>query len=83
MAGKNNGELYIFLNRNAINTQGQGFFKTLEKIMSGSCVAHISCFLFPKKYRISFSGTYLEKKSSSMNLEREYAKDYCIQDITN
>lgn len=64
----------MFLNGNAINTQGQGFFKTLKKIMSGSSAAHISCFLFPKKDGISFAGTYLEEKSSSMNLERNYTK---------
>lgn len=73
----------MFLNGNAHNTQGQGFFKTLKKIMSGSCIAHISCFLFPKEHGISFSGTYLEQKSSSMKLERECTKEYCIQDITN
>lgn len=80
MAGRDNEELCMFLRGNAINIQGQGFFKTLKNIISGSSVAHISCFLFLKKDGISFSGTYLEQKSSSMNLEREYTKDHCIQE---
>lgn len=79
MAGRDNGELCMFFNGNAINTQEQGFFKPLKKIMSGSSVAHISCFLFSEKDRISFSGTYLEQKSSSMNLEREYRKDLAFK----
>lgn len=40
MAGRNNGDLCMFLNGNAINTQGQGFFKMLKKIMSGNSVTH-------------------------------------------
>lgn len=81
MAGRDNDDLCMFLNGNAINTPGQGFFKMLKKIMSGSSVTHISCLLFSKKDGISFCGTYLEEKSPSMNLEREYTKDHCIQEI--
>lgn len=83
MAGRDNGGLCMLLNGNAINTQGQGFFKTLKKIVRGDSVAHLSCFLFPKKEEISFSGTYLEQKSSPMNLEREFTKDSCVQEINN
>lgn len=71
----------MFPNGNAINSQGQVFFKKLKKIVSDGSVVHIMFFLSEGRQNLIF-WQLVGTETSSTILEREFVKDFYIQELT-
>lgn len=71
----------MFPNGNAINSQGQVFFKKLKKIVSDGSVVHIMFSLSEGRQNLIF-WQLVGTESSSTILEREFVKDFYIQELT-